>query len=263
LVVYPLVKTVFVLKGMAMRRMTRVAAQVRDFVGHRLAIMRSGGSPEPYVDLVAQRTVLAGLVQVGILVEEDWALSAVPLSCRGATLDAYGPVIERRIRDRIRLLADKLKPVDDLILLSYAPVIAGLTVEMALLCFYRERMLSGVLAASRRRPRTSGRRISDPVDLVDRSAMHADPDAFLQDAQARLRQAKEDIVKVKRRILYLRKVEKEKPDADAILPRKVLPPVSMDTPAVLNLISAIRGATDDLLRPVTPVPLPDPAQRRR
>jgi hypothetical protein len=243
-----------------MRRVSRVACQVRDLLGHRLQIVRLGGSLEPFVDLAAQRAALAGLVDVGIVAEEDWAMSDVPLAVRGAALDGHAAVVERRVLDRIAAAVKSLGEVDLRLLTSYVSVIVALVVEMAILCYHREKMLESLLAASRKRPRTSRRRTFRPAEVLDRSALHADPRAFLADAHARLAEAKADVAKARRRIAYL-KTEREDPTK----PPPYLAPslVPFETPATLSLASAIRGAADDLLRPVTPVPLPDPAQRRR
>ena len=254
--------------GDVVRLVTKAGYQARDLVQHRIAVVRSGGSLDPFLETGRLRVVMASLVSTGLVEEGDWRLSGVPLLERGAHIDGMRSEVCTSILRRIEAIRTKPTPgneegvlavADQAILKGFVVLVADLVVEMASVVLHHERMHAVLVEPSRRRPKMVERRFHDPVDLVARSLLHSDPVAFVADAKERIRVAREDLAKGRRRMVYLT-AERKSEEAKNV-PR----PVSLDGPGLQSMVSAIRGAVDDLLRPVEPVKdiSPDPRKRRR
>jgi hypothetical protein len=242
-----------------MRRRERQAARLKAHFDGRLYEVRRGREHDPVVELGRVRLTAAYLVEMGVAYPSDWEMPAVPLACRGAAIDALRSSFDAEFQLRVMDPSVRLDDIQRSVLLGVSALATSIVVSMAQAVYARETSLEDAAVFSRK-PRRIGDSSVPDIDIqVMKSALHSDPQAFLQDAIERRDEALADIVKAKRRITYLTK-ERTSPE-----PKEYPEPVSLDTALSLSLVSAIRGATDDLLRPIEPVdrPRPDPARRRR
>ena len=221
-----------------MRRIAKVAYQVRDFVDERAARVRLGEPLDLRVEVDRLRVVIALLESVGLVQEVDWRLPEGVVGSRGAAIDRLRGELPFLLSARIAVMTD----VDDVVarvLASYLSDIASLVVEMACYMYAYDTAMGCVTLSSSRRRRRSARPRLTPKS-ISHALLHADPEGFLADAEARLAVVKEEVARARRRIAYL--ADEAGSEGVRFLP----PPVSLHGASSASLVSKATGAVGDL-----------------